>query len=65
MPLETLEQVQIFRDASSVEIFLNGGEAVFSTRFYPADDRLEITAAQAEATRWTLAAMEIRKDGES
>ena len=64
MPLETLEQVQIFRDASSVEIFLNGGEAVFSTRFYPADDRLEITAAQAEATRWTLAAMEIRKDGE-
>ena len=65
MPLGTLEQVQIFRDASSVEIFLNGGEAVFSTRFYPADDRLEITAAQAEATRWTLAAMEIRKDGES
>ena len=65
MPLETLEQVQIFRDASSMEIFLNGGEAVFSTRFYPADDRLEITAAQAEATRWTLAAMEIRKDGES
>ena len=27
--------MKILADVSSVEVFLNGGEAVFSTRYYP------------------------------
>jgi beta-fructofuranosidase len=33
--LEHLEKVQILVDSSSVEVFINDGEVVFSTRFYP------------------------------
>ena len=33
--LEELRDVKILADVSSVEVFLNGGEAVFSTRYYP------------------------------
>jgi len=30
-----LETIEIVTDASSVEIFINGGEKVMSTRMYP------------------------------
>lgn len=34
-----LENVRIFVDTSSVEVFLNEGEQVFTTRFYPKDGK--------------------------
>lgn len=33
--LQSLEEIRIFCDSSSVEIFVNGGEEVFTSRFYP------------------------------
>lgn len=33
--LEQLKSIHIFSDTSSLEIFLNSGEEVFTTRFYP------------------------------
>lgn len=36
-------KVQIFCDNSSLEIFLNDGEEVFSSRFYPSKDILDVT----------------------
>ena len=33
--MEKLKDVKILADVSSVEVFLNGGEVVFSTRYYP------------------------------
>lgn len=33
--LPTLQNVHIFCDASSIEVFVNDGEEVFSSRFYP------------------------------
>lgn len=33
--LESLEELRIFCDSSSIEVFVNGGEEVFSSRFYP------------------------------
>ncbi|TVT27724.1 sucrose-6-phosphate hydrolase [Salinicoccus cyprini] len=42
--LDTLSGLQIFLDRSSVEIFINGGEAVATSRYFPAenDDAVEI-----------------------
>lgn len=40
--LETLEKIHIFMDKSSVEIFLNDGEEVFTANIYPNKDSLGI-----------------------
>lgn len=40
--LETLNQVRILGDTSALEIYLNNGEMVFSTRYYPVKKEAEI-----------------------
>lgn len=40
--LEKLENIRIYVDTSSVEVFVNNGERVFTTRFYPNISSLEI-----------------------
>ena len=35
--VETVDALRVLADRSSVEAFVNGGETVLSTRFYPAD----------------------------
>lgn len=42
--LDTLTDVLILADVSSVEVFLNGGEYVFSTRYYPETYSADIKA---------------------
>lgn len=42
--VENLTELRILVDVSCVEVFLNGGEDVFSTRFYPEDDQYKIEA---------------------
>ena len=37
--LDSVTDVEILVDHSSVEVFVNDGEAVFSTRFYPKADQ--------------------------
>lgn len=42
--LKELHEIRILTDTSSVEVFLNGGETVLSTRWYPASEKTEVTA---------------------
>lgn len=46
--LERLENVRILADVSSVEVFLNSGEYVFSTRYYPDKSCICVEAEGAE-----------------
>lgn len=46
--LDTLENVKILTDISSVEVFLNDGQYVFSTRYYPEKANIRIKAHGAE-----------------
>lgn len=40
--LEKLDNINIYLDTSSIEIFLNGGEEVFSARIFPQEENKEI-----------------------
>lgn len=40
--MECLRSVKIIKDSSSAEVFLNDGEAVFSTRYYPKNERIQV-----------------------
>ena len=46
--LERLESVRILADVSSVEVFLNNGEYVFTTRYYPEKSCVRVEAGDAE-----------------
>ncbi|MDE6960445.1 MAG: GH32 C-terminal domain-containing protein, partial [Lachnospiraceae bacterium] len=39
---------------SSVEVFINGGEIVFSTRYYPDLYQVEVEALGAELRFWNI-----------
>lgn len=43
-----LENVRILTDVSSVEVFVNDGEYVFTTRYYPAEASVRVDAPGAE-----------------
>ena len=46
--VDKISSVEILVDKSSVEVFVNNGEYVFTTRFYPQKDSLQVEAAGAE-----------------
>ena len=46
--LERLESVRVLADVSSVEVFLNNGEYVFTTRYYPEKACVRVEAGDAE-----------------
>ena len=46
--LEELRNIRILADVSSVEVFLNDGEVVFSTRYYPEKYEIQIEAPNAD-----------------
>ncbi|WP_250278665.1 glycoside hydrolase family 32 protein [[Clostridium] colinum] len=54
--INSCNKIQIFVDYSSIEIFINDGEEVFSTRFYPKENNinLEINGNNTENTLYTL-----------
>ena len=47
--------VQVLADVSSLEIFLNGGAAVFSTRYYPQPGPVSLRLEGTSGTVWPLA----------
>lgn len=56
-PISEIRQLQIFVDTSSMEIFVNDGEIVLTTRVYPeaGEDTIEIeTKADGTITYWDL-----------
>ncbi|MBP2028965.1 beta-fructofuranosidase [Acetoanaerobium pronyense] len=55
--IESLKNIQIFSDSSSLEIFINEGEKVFTTRIYPQENQKRISFdGQANITvrKWDL-----------
>ncbi len=58
--LEELESIRIFKDTSSVEIFLNDGEEVFTSRVFHDLNREEIYfhaeegQVKLDVTKWNL-----------
>ena len=40
--LEELKNIQMFVDTSSIEIFINNGEEVFTSRFYPKNKNIQV-----------------------
>lgn len=52
--IEALNNVTILTDVSTCEVFVNDGEYVFSTRFYPENHRIQIHADEANITMWEL-----------
>ena len=52
--IETLNNVTILTDVSTCEVFVNDGEYVFSTRFYPENYGLQIQADEAKIKMWKL-----------
>ena len=49
-----VRNVRILADVSSVEVFVNDGETVFSTRYYPQDYEIKIAALDAKIAFWEL-----------
>ncbi|WP_171051752.1 glycoside hydrolase family 32 protein [Alteribacter natronophilus] len=57
--LEELRSLRLFLDTSSVELFVNGGEEVFTSRYFPAPDNREIRfgatgPAEVSVRKWAL-----------
>ena len=53
--------VRILADTSSAEIYLNGGELVFSTRYYPSDT--DLTLSGISGSVYELNGIEVISDG--
>ena len=59
--LENLDKIRMFVDKSSIEMFVNDGEIVFTTRFYPEEYTLQIIADEnIQSKLWNLEAMEVK-----
>ncbi len=54
-PVDGVENVRIVADASSVEVFVNGGALVMSTRIYPEAYGACVSAPGAQISYWELA----------
>lgn len=54
--METPETIQLLFDASSLEIFINHGQVVFSTRIYPKEKghTFKLVSGQLDLCTWTL-----------
>ena len=55
--------MEIIADMTSVEVFLNGGEKVMSTRFYPQDTELALTGHGIAGSVYPLKGMEVHYNG--
>ena len=65
--IDVLRNLRLFVDTSSVEVFLNDGEEVFSSRFYPKADERSIElrghSLEGKLTLWEMKAMTIENKG--
>lgn len=64
LELENYKGIEIIADRSSLEIFLNGGEKVMSTRFYYEDTEVNIDFDGIGSSVYPLERMEVIKDAE-
>ncbi len=59
--LERLYKLCIFIDTSSIEVFINEGEEVFTSRFYPSTDNHSIQFRASEKCHFTVTKWELAK----
>lgn len=52
--MQVCNDIRIIADTTSVEIYLNGGETVFSSRMYPKDTQIRLCFTGAEGTLYRL-----------
>lgn len=62
--LEKCSSIRIIADKSSVEIYLDGGRTVLSSRMYPENNNITITADGMDSVVYELEEMEVRYSGE-
>lgn len=64
--VKKLERVQLFVDTSSIEIFINDGEVVFSTRYFPEADKntLKIKSDGSDIRLFELGSFTIKRGEE-
>lgn len=58
--LSQCKNIRILADASSLEIFLNDGEKVMGSRFYPLDEELVVTCHGLDVCVYELSSMEVK-----
>ena len=56
------EDIRIIADKASVEVYLNGGEKVLSSRMYPQSTELSLTADGIDAVIYKLDGIEVISD---
>ena len=54
MELDRLDHLQIFSDTSSLEVFVNGGSEVFTTRVYGREGGIRLEGCGARVTLYDL-----------
>lgn len=62
--LEHCADIRIIADKSSLEIYLDGGRTVFSTRMYPQQDRVALKVKGISPAVYPLRGMEVKYLGE-
>ncbi len=63
--LENLDEIRIFADTSSLEIYLNGGKRVISSRFYPEDTEIELLVCGLSGKIYRLDGIKVTKGTEN
>ena len=62
--LEECKDIRIIADKSSLEIYLNDGRVVLSTRMYPKHESVKISVKGIEPVIYSLCGMEVKYSGE-
>ncbi|MCT8137618.1 sucrose-6-phosphate hydrolase [Anaerobacillus sp. CMMVII] len=62
--LEKLDSLTIYIDTSSVEVFVNGGEEVFTARYYPAASQRSITFGASKECSFSVEKWDLGKRGD-
>ena len=58
--LSQCKNIRILADASSLEVFLNDGEKVMGSRFYPLEEELVVTCHGLDVCVYELSGMEVK-----
>lgn len=49
-----MRNIRVIADMSSIEVYINDGETVMSTRIYPDNDRVKLKVNGFEAQVWDI-----------
>ena len=64
LEVEQVHSLRVLADTTSLEIFVNGGEGVLSTRYYPNPEQRGVTVEGAAATLWEMGAITMTENWE-